>query len=342
MPVVPETHKTPGVCYAYAPEGLELPVIDVAHPAFHLDLSDADLEAQAAAFVAMQERGNASWLARLFRRYVVPRLLRRSRLGRGLAQARHGYLDGISTYLLKLGPSQLGSGWANDMDRRIAASFPVLNVRLRLQDAAGLLAQALAPALAAAPRRPLHLVNLAGGPSVDSLNALLLLWRDPAKPLAGRSVRIHVLDLEADGAAFAAAALAAWLEPGAPLQGLDASLDHMPYDWNDPSALAQTLASLPQDAVLGLSSEGGLWDYAPDPVVRNHFQILRQAAPKGATFMGSISRPDGAGQQFVQDSLTRLERRSLEGFSALAQSEGWQLLASRQRPLSTVLTLKIS
>jgi len=34
---VTEPNKRPGVRYAFAPDGLELPVIDVEHPAFRMD-----------------------------------------------------------------------------------------------------------------------------------------------------------------------------------------------------------------------------------------------------------------------------------------------------------------
>ncbi|HXB97250.1 MAG TPA: hypothetical protein VNZ54_04305 [bacterium] len=342
MPRIPEKHKTPGLCYAYTVDGLELPVIDVAHPAFEVAFSDAELAAQARAFMAEQARGQSSWLGRLFVRHVLPRLLGRSRLGRGLARARNGYLDGISTYLLKLGPAQLGQGYADAMDRRIAASFPALGTRLRLQDTATLMAEALAPALRSAPGQPLHLVNIAGGPSMDSLNALMLLRRDPAQPLLGRPVRIQVLDLEADGAAFASAALAALLEPGAPLYGLDVALSHRPYDWNDAAALDRALDSLPPTALLAVSSEGGLWNYAPDAVVLSHFQALARRAPQGTTFTGSISEADGAGQAVKLGSLARLELRNLDAFTALAAAQGWRRLASRQRLANAVLCLRLA
>jgi len=50
-----ETKKKPGVHYALAPHGkdgdLELPIIDVTHPAFAVTLSEAEVEAQVARFL---------------------------------------------------------------------------------------------------------------------------------------------------------------------------------------------------------------------------------------------------------------------------------------------------
>ncbi len=48
---VPETHKKLGVCYALTDDGLELPVIDVTHPAFAFEMSDEQLSAQIDRFV---------------------------------------------------------------------------------------------------------------------------------------------------------------------------------------------------------------------------------------------------------------------------------------------------
>jgi hypothetical protein len=46
-----------------------------------------------------------------------------------------------------------------------------------MQQIARLLAEALLAPLADAPDAPLHLVNIAGGPALDSINALIMLAR---------------------------------------------------------------------------------------------------------------------------------------------------------------------
>src|SRR6185369_11996777 len=106
---------------------------------------------------------------------------------------------GLNTYLLKLGPNNLGTITNDPVDRRFAEAIPVLSVRLRLQDVAQLLAEFLALELARAPGKPLHLLNIAGGPSMDSLNAVLLLKRSHPQQLQSRRIVIHVLDLDAAG-----------------------------------------------------------------------------------------------------------------------------------------------
>ena len=39
--IVPEAHKKAGVSYAFTDDGIELPVIDVTHPAFTIAPTDA-------------------------------------------------------------------------------------------------------------------------------------------------------------------------------------------------------------------------------------------------------------------------------------------------------------
>ena len=114
--VVPETHKKPGVCYAIADDGLELPVIDVTHPAFAFEISDEQLSAQIDRFV--QSLQAAAQLPP----GAMAAMAQKSRLMRGLvAMGGEGYTSGMVTYLNKLGPDNLGEGYASPMDRQWAA-----------------------------------------------------------------------------------------------------------------------------------------------------------------------------------------------------------------------------
>ena len=110
-------------------------------------------------------------------RWFFRRAAKRSALVRALFQADKGFLDSITTYILKLGVDNLPRGFDGPVDKRIAASPHVVLIRLRMQQVAKLLADALVEPLAADPAAPLHLINIAGGPALDSINALILLNR---------------------------------------------------------------------------------------------------------------------------------------------------------------------
>jgi hypothetical protein len=147
---------TSGVLSATTDDGLCVPVIDVTHPAFAVTTTDTELAALCDQFVLESKE-----------RREIPAPLRealqRSMLGRALIAASGTFVTGMDTYLLKLGPENLGAE-ASPIDRRIAASFPALMTRVRLQDVARLLADGLSRTAAATSPRPLCLVNIGGGP----------------------------------------------------------------------------------------------------------------------------------------------------------------------------------
>jgi hypothetical protein len=262
-------------------------------------------------------------------------------LARGIGGAKQTFLGGMETYLLKLGPENLGSAYAKPMDRRIAASLPVLGVRLRLQDMARLLADALGPLLAAsAPGAPVRLLNIAGGPASDSLNALILLRREQPRALDGRHVQIDVLDRDRDGPAFGQGALAALAAVGAPLHGLDAVLRHVPYDWTDPAGLRPVLddARAAGAAAVG-SSEGGLFEYGTDDDILANLACLRDAAPAGFAMAGSVTRADEPTRRLRQTSTPGTRPRGLDAFRALSARGGWQVARVIERPFSDQVLL---
>src|ERR1700690_380228 len=112
--------------YAMREDGVRTAVIDVTNPAFAVTATDAELAAMAEQYIREAEQQSEIPEA-------VREALRNSLLGRGLMAASGSFLDGMSTYLLKLGPENLGEEFT-PIDRRIAASFPVFAVRLRLQE----------------------------------------------------------------------------------------------------------------------------------------------------------------------------------------------------------------
>src|SRR4051794_32198829 len=244
------------VLYVRTRDGLNVPIVDVTNPAFRVDPSEQELAALTSQFVG--ESGTRQDMPA-----PLVAALQRSVLGRGLMAARGTFLSGMHTYLMKLGPESLWDG-AEEIDRRIAASFPAFTNRLRVQDMARLLAEAI---LAAAPPdgRELVFVNIAGGAAADSWNALLLVAAQRRAVLAGRRITIAVLDPDSDGPAFGADAVARLCEADGPLAGLDITFQHVPLAWSDANALGRQLDALgAQRAFCSASSEGGLFEYGSD------------------------------------------------------------------------------
>jgi hypothetical protein len=333
-----ERNKKPGVCYAVTHDGLELPVVDITHSAFQYSLSEEKLLRLTQRFLDEQRRfaRMPGWLRTGLMRFF----LRGSRIGRGLRLAQGTFLDGMTTYLFKVGPKNLGS-YAVPIDRRILLSLPAISVRLRLSDMARLLADGLAPSLERDPRRPLSLLNIAGGPAVDSLNALILLRRERPELLSARRIVVHVLDRDERGPLFGARATLALSAPGAPLAGLNLTFEHTRYDWSNALGLAPALeAATGEGALLAVSSEGGLFEYGSDDDILANLRAVAAAKLADSFVVGSVTRDDETIRTLKLTSTAATVPRGLAVFAALVARAGFNVTRSIARPLSDQVLLE--
>jgi hypothetical protein len=325
-PRIVERNKKPGVCYAVSGEGIELPVIDVTHPAFALDPSESELAALRTRYLR-QARLRAR-LPGFVHRGIVRFMRKRSALLRaGLARdqataagSTGGFMSGTATYLMKVGPENLGAGYALPLDRKLAATLPPLGTRLRLRDTARMIAGSLGRARWGRAR--LDLVNIGGGPAMDSLNALILVRkREPA--LLDRPVTVHVLDRDEAGPAFGARALAA-LRAGGPLKGLDVSLRFARHDWAEVESLRRELVAFRETAVVA-SSEGALFDYGTDGAIADNLRALHEVTPSDFTVVGDVVNDDELTRLIMKETGLLVHPLGMQGLRALAERTGWRL-----------------
>lgn len=334
----PEVNKRTGVFYAFTRDGVELPVVDVTDPAFAISITDSEQHAMVERF--LQDGIPLAKLPKPLRELALRFLLRQSVLAQGIDQARGSFMSGMQTYLLKLGPEMLGSAYAKPIDRQIAGTLPSFCVRLRLQDMAELMAETLLPLLSEAPIRPLRFVNIAGGPAMDSLNALIVVNRKRPGVLAERAIEIDVLDLDQAGPAFGESALAALSQSNAPLHGLRIAFNHRPYNW----ACGEDLTGLMQRTKLEhpitiCSSEGGLFEYGSDEEIVSNLRTLRSQANVVAV-TGSVTRSDEPVQQLRKATTAKTRPRGLTVFRNLISPTGWAIERVIERPFSDQVVLK--
>jgi hypothetical protein len=311
------------VFYAVTNEGIELPVIDVTHSSFSVEDTEARMREAWEQEHREQRRweGKPAWQRRLM--FWLAR--RNSVLLQSLWKSEGTFLNAMATYLMKLGPAHLGAGYTKPLDRRIAASANILDVRLRLQRVAHLIADALEPALLARPVGAVHLVDIAGGPAIDAINALIIVRRRSPALLDGRTIRLHVLDAHRDAPDFGARALAALQSQDGPLHGLNCRFEFRQYDWNDCQKLRETLAELEPDAVAAGSSEGGLFQYGSDEAIVNNLTVLRAATPADFTVTGTISPPSPENLHARRMVRIPLRHFTTAEFEALAVRAGWHI-----------------
>jgi hypothetical protein len=334
MPI--DSKKNPDV-YSVTEGGLDIPVIDVTNPAFAVEATPAELAGQFARF-GRQLKANGR-IPRWIRSFLFKRALRGSQLGSGITAASGGFLDGISTYLLKLGPKNMGAGFT-EIDRAIAADLPATALRLRLRDVADLLAEGVADPLGRNPARSLHLLNIGGGVSIDSINALILLQRDRPELLAGRDIRIDVLDLRPEGAGLGARACRALQVPGAPLCGLDITFTHLPYDWTKPQDLMRLTPHLREDPVVALSSEGALFEYGSDTDIVANLQVVARRTPDDSIVVGSVARNNDDVRRLHALTGAQVKLRGIDAFRLLVDKSGWRLNRTRAGLISDQASLR--
>ena len=180
-------------------DGHYLPVINVTDPRFAVP-DDPDSLRKLLDASHDEERRNRR-IPKFIMRWLLKSAAKRSLLVQPLFGGNAAFLDGMSTYVMKLGADNLVPPYDSPMDRRVAASPNLTLLRLRTQQVARLIADGVAAELAKAVAAPLHLINIAGGPAIDSLNALILLNKREAS-LLRRPIVIHVLDLDDAGPFF--------------------------------------------------------------------------------------------------------------------------------------------
>jgi hypothetical protein len=311
--------KKPGVCYAMTDEGVELPVVDITHPAFAVGVVPSDMPA----FVDESARSLEQWsrVPAFVRNFVA-----RDSVLMGGGAAAGGFMSGMTTYLHKLGPDNLVAGLATPKNRRAAGTITSVAVRLRLRMVATLIAESLIAALVASETRSIDMINIGGGTAADTLNALILTQAERPELLAGRRISIRILDLDEAGARFGGRALAALLAPGAPLDSLSVTLDHVAYDWSDTSVLADALATpAASDAIAVGSSEGGLFEYGSEPEIAANLWALRQATPDDFAIVGTMFRDARVGRIMKDMSPLGFILRDMEPFTALVGDAGWRV-----------------
>ena len=145
-------HESDGITYARTREGFDLPVIDVTNPRFAVPDDPAAVRGLYDAFIAHERKRR--YLPAFVLRLMLRMAARKSRLVRALVDPEAGFLDGLSTYVLKLGADNLVPPYDTPIDRRLAGSPHIVLLRLRMQQVAQLIAAGIADDLAGAePRR---------------------------------------------------------------------------------------------------------------------------------------------------------------------------------------------
>jgi hypothetical protein len=326
------------VSWPFNGQMLDIPIVDVTNPRFAIEDNPSTNASLQKLYEAEEHRQAKT--PRLLRALTLRIGARQSRLLHGLLHSQTGHLGGLHTYLMKLGADNLPTGFDSPIDRKVAATPHAIAMRLRLQQCAMLMAECVQDALEQSPSAPLHLLNIAGGTALDSLNALILLHqKNPA--LLRRPIRILVLDIDSIGPDFGARALTVLTQPGNVLSGLDLHFDHQSYDWNNTQLLAdQVRKSTAAGAVIAVSAEGGLFEYANDSVILANLEALATPLTNVEFVVGSVTCSDPLRRASIKRAHFKVVPRGIEGFRPLAEQAGFELTRVEHTPLSDQVVLR--
>lgn len=335
---LPEINKKPGVYYAITDDGIELPVIDVTHPTFSV-VNPPDLSQRVDK--AIEEWKRHSKTPKPLMKLILWCLSHQSFLMQGMSKSSGTFLSGMSTYMMKLGPDNLGAAYSKKFDKVIASSIPTFYLRMRLQEVSRMMSEAINPLLASNPQSSLQFINIAGGPCSDSINTLILLNRNFPHLLINREIKIHVLDLHSAAPSFGVRALEALKSPGAPLNGVNVTLEYAHYNWSNVNQLKEYLKAIElKDSIIAVSSEGGLFDYGNNDEIVANLKVLHKMTPETVVLFGTLTPAEGKALSLAsQTGNYSLVRRTIKEFEELIEHTSWIVKKSHDQLMHYIVEL---
>lgn len=107
------------------------------------------------------------------------------------------------------------------------------------------------------------------------------------------------------------------------------------YDWSNAGALERTLHGLgAREAICGLSSEGGLFEYGSDADIASNLRAFQSASSRDAVVVGTVTHDSERARRLASRGGAATIPRSLAAFSRLASLGGWVVESVIERPFS--------
>ncbi len=143
-----------------------------------------------------------------------------------------------------------------------------------------------------------------------------------------------------EGPDFASKALKSLQEPGSALSGLKAEILIKKHNRSNTEQLGQYLKeNIKTEAIIAISSEGGLFDYCSDDLLFSNLKEIYSSTPDNVLLAGTLSRQDDIGKRFNTVSNATIDR-NIEEFDFLVNKCGWSIDKSFIEPLSLVFRMK--
>lgn len=336
-------NKLPGLTYAFTLNGIELPVLDITHPAFISSIDEEKLK-KLIPYVEKNAEKNAERFNKI-PLFIKKYFIKHSFAMAELLQNETSFATGISTLMMKLGPNLIGKGIKRFWDRSVSRGFGSLIIRMRLRDISKCLADSIIPILHKFPGKNLCFINIAGGSASDSINALFLIQKDYPSLLKNRKIEINILDIDIYGPAFAEQCINALKLPGHKFGELDISFRHILYDWNNTQKLLDLLNERKEWLQI-CSSEGGLFEYCSDEVIIRNLKVLYENSPENIIIVGTLIHDiktvdAGFAAALKISSSIKPRLLGINGLRSVIEKNRWKLVSTMEgNPRYLVFSLK--
>jgi len=329
--------------YAFTDNGIKLPVLDITHPQFLSSIDEDRLdEVSKTSFQKMLDLGEMSdtqkkiYHDQLTKSYIYGRVFMRD--------PADNFLNGMSTYVYKLGPNLIKGSGERDLDRSLSMGIGGLAVRMRIRDLCRMQADVLIPQLESWPDKDLCFVNIAGGAASDSINTLILIVKENLSLLKNRKIEINLLDIDTICPHFAKTSIEALKAQGHYFHGLDIAFNHIPYHWKDTNGLLWLLSDKKETIVM-CASEGGLFEYGVDEDIIQNLNVLHDHSPQGTRIAGTIihdpQKVDVTVPAMAKTTNSGLRFLGVKGLTKLLEKTKWRLESVHEKnPIYVIFTLK--
>ena len=325
---ISERNKIAGISYAFTENGIELPVLDITHPLFLRSINEEKLDKM---LNEIKQKGEER--AESFNKipaFIKNFMAKRSYIMAGfmLKDTEDTFLSGMSTLMMKFGPGLIGKGRRKYFDRLGSKAFGAILLRMRVRDVCKLHTDTLETQLIKEKDKNLCFINIAGGAACDSINTLITVFKKDPSLLKNREIEINVFDIDRFGPGFAKNCVESLKSTDNYFSGLNISLNHIYYNWNDTSGLKDFLIKRKEWLNIA-SSEGGLFEYASDEDIIRNLNILYDNSSKNMKIVGSAIRDVNTVDPGILASmkLTNIKARLLgvEGLKKTIRRTSWTI-----------------
>lgn len=343
METDPETSPIPGLAHAFTDNGIELPVLDITHPQFISSIDEGHLgevsKASIQKLLALGEMSDAqkrTYYEQVLKSYIFGHVF--------VTDPGANFMNGMSTYVYKLGPNLIGGGPDREVDRSLSMEIAGVAIRMRIRDLCRLQAGALIPQLESSPQKNLCFINIAGAAASDSINTLILILKENPTLLRSRKIEINVLDIDTIGPHFALGCIKALKTQAHHFHGLDIAFHHIPHDWKDTDGLIPLLSNR-RDCILMCASEGGLFEYGMDQDIIRNLKVLYDHSPDAMRIAGTIihdtHKVHATVPAMAKATNAGLRFLGVSGLTGLLEKTGWRLESVQEKnPVYAIFTLK--